>query len=119
MGKTPQDQLDRSNKYYKENRLARIEYTKQYKKRNKVKDAIYLKERRAKRKTDLVELMGNQCAHCKGSYHTCVYDFHHLDPSNKRERASNLLTLKWETVLEEVKKCILLCANCHRLAHYG
>ena len=32
---------------------------------------------------------------------------------------SNNLILKWEDVLNELKKCICVCANCHRGIHAG
>lgn len=30
-----------------------------------------------------------------------------------------MLRYTWETLVKEVDKCILLCANCHRLHHHG
>lgn len=28
-------------------------------------------------------------------------------------------TVKWDIVKQEIDKCLLLCANCHRLIHSG
>jgi hypothetical protein len=45
--------------------------------------------------------------------------FHHVNPQNKKKCVSVLISMgyKEETVLEEVKKCIVLCANCHSILH--
>ena len=71
-------------------------------------------------KTFLVSKMGGVCTSCRGKFHPVVYDFHHLDPSKKDvgiTSAMNKRSLK--RILEEVEKCILLCANCHRVEHAG
>ena len=39
---------------------------------------------------------------------------HHIDPTTKRDTISNLRT-SFNLLKEELKKCELLCANCHRL----
>ena len=48
-----------------------------------------------------------------------VLDFHH--PYQDKEFAvSNALGEKaWEVILREIKKCIVVCANCHRRIHAG
>ncbi len=46
-----------------------------------------------------------------------AYDFDHLDPNTKREAVAELLHRKcsWlDVILPEIKKCRLLCVNCHR-----
>ena len=71
-----------------------------------------------------VDYLGGECLDC-GTEATetniCIFDFHHLDPSSKEDNPSFLLkTLKFtEKVIEELDKCVLLCANCHRLRHYN
>ena len=66
-----------------------------------------------------VEHLGDKCAHCNQSFPDECYDFHHL--SDKKHDVGKLThaTKKWETILEEINKCILLCANCHRIHHYN
>ena len=72
----------------------------------------------AAKKLQLVEHMGGRCTDCAGIFPPRVYDFHHLDPSIKDPKASKLfkkgLTAE---VIEELKKCVMLCANCHRIRH--
>jgi hypothetical protein len=46
-----------------------------------------------------------------------VLDFDHLDPKLKSfgiARAINA-SYSWEKIQEEIKKCRILCANCHRI----
>ena len=62
------------------------------------------------------------CCELCGDYHPpCCFDFHHLDEINKKDEVSKLASkgYKWETILEEVDKCIMLCAPCHRKIHAG
>lgn len=58
------------------------------------------------------------CTRCNNS-DIRVLDFHHLDPKKKDLAVSKLVksTCK-EKVLEEISKCICLCANCHRIVHW-
>lgn len=48
-----------------------------------------------------------------------VLDFHHKNPAEKDTEVS-LLVRKGnkQKVLDEMAKCIVLCANCHRDLHY-
>jgi len=47
-----------------------------------------------------------------GEYPECC-DFHHIDPDTKTKAVSACGS--YEDFLAEVKKCIPLCANCHRI----
>lgn len=64
------------------------------------------------------KIRGGQCERC--GYHTSIkaLEFHHLDPNKKDFTISND-HFKLEEALEETKKCVLLCANCHRELHDG
>jgi len=46
-------------------------------------------------------------------------EFHHLNPEEKEINFGSNTNLGWGAVKEELKKCILVCANCHREIHYG
>jgi hypothetical protein len=65
-----------------------------------------------------VRFMGGECSLCH--YNKCLgaLHFHHIDPSQKdfNISAENSMWCKIET---ELKKCILLCANCHAEVHAG
>lgn len=49
-------------------------------------------------------------------------DFHHHDAGRKEKvtSVSHLVSggYGWETIMEEVAKCNVICANCHRREHY-
>jgi hypothetical protein len=74
----------------------------------------YKKAARAKRKKQLVEMLGGRCLIC--GYDTCFQsmDFHHVDPDTKEFGVCSLLVQRsWEEILKETMKTILLCRNCH------
>ncbi len=75
------------------------------------------KRRWRERKFQAIKLMGGKCSFC--GYNKCpnAFDFHHLDPNEKEFDWTKLRLRTWKTIVEELKKCILLCANCHREAH--
>ena len=71
-------------------------------------------------KQKAVNYKGNKCYCCNISFPLVVYDFHHLDPSQKDFSLSDKTsTVKWDKVKTEIDKCILVCANCHRQIHSG
>ena len=72
-------------------------------------------QKRKNIKLKLVAFFGGKCSIC--GYSKCVeaLEFHHLDPSKKSfSLSSKGITRAYEKNLEEAKKCILVCANCHR-----
>lgn len=69
-------------------------------------------------KQKAVDLFSNKCLDCNNSFPMQVYDFHHLDPTTKEKSPSQLWGHKWETIKQELDKCVMLCANCHRLRHF-
>lgn len=56
------------------------------------------------------------CAHC-GIRNPILIDFHHVDKNNKETVNVLIKNGRFLRAFEEVKKCIPLCANCHRLVH--
>ena len=90
------------------------------------KDAQWIRNRNARAKKDGLEKklkaikhMGGVCQDCKKSYPPPVFDFHHLDPSEKELNLGDIMRRKdFSTIEKELSKCVLLCANCHRIRHF-
>ncbi len=57
------------------------------------------------------------CADCGNSDHR-VLDLHHRDGADKEDAVSVMrVRAAWKRVAEEMDKCDVLCANCHRIRH--
>jgi hypothetical protein len=87
--------------------------------RNKEKYAERNRKRRAEMITWLDSLKeGKPCVQCENVFPPKAMDFHHRDPSQKEFSISNVRFLGYgkERVLQEIEKCDLLCAVCHRTA---
>ena len=54
------------------------------------------------------------CADCGYKDHPQALQFDHID-DNKKNSVSNLIRSDycWETILKEIRKCEVRCANCH------
>ena len=65
-----------------------------------------------------VTTLGGKCSTC--SYNKCIaaLEIHHLQPELKSSDFHNFKRWNRERLLEELKTCVLLCANCHREAHH-
>ena len=79
-----------------------------------------VQRRRDKTKEILVEYKGGKCEIC--GYDKCIsaLEFHHLDENKKDFGIGEKgYTRSIEKNKEEVDKCLLVCANCHREIHSG
>ncbi len=77
-----------------------------------------VRKRRKKIRQMAVEYKGGRCENC--GYSRCIdaLEFHHRDSSKKDFSISEKgYTRSWVKVKEELDKCVLLCANCHREFH--
>lgn len=61
----------------------------------------------------LVDEAGGCCAVC--GYDRCIINlgFHHVDPEEKAFGLSMRTTKALDAYRNEMKKCVLVCANCH------
>jgi hypothetical protein len=58
------------------------------------------------------------CAHCNYNKEAVALDFHHANRDDKIINVSSHWKTSWkqyEKMKMEMKKCIVLCANCHRI----
>lgn len=57
------------------------------------------------------------CTHCGENLPACATDFHHIRGTKFRS-VMDMTSYSWERIKEEMKKCDVLCANCHRIAEH-
>lgn len=74
---------------------------------------------RKRLKTKIVEAMGGKCQCCNYDKCNAALELHHVDPTQKDIPFGRIYANHhaWNTVVEELRKCILVCANCHREIH--
>lgn len=71
------------------------------------------------RKIKLVEMLGGKCMLCGYDKNYSALSFHHRNPDEKENTLDlrNLSNSSWEKIEKELKKCDLLCLNCHMEHH--
>jgi lactate dehydrogenase-like 2-hydroxyacid dehydrogenase len=102
-----QEALDKATEWYSKNE-------------NKRHVAAREAKRRLERKRRAIAGTGQiGCLYC-GEDHPATLQFHHRKPEEKRFTISQAVmknAYSWDEILEEVKKCDLICANCHSVWH--
>lgn len=81
----------------------------------------YFKQARKQVKNLLVDAFDSRCGYCGEIFPIEVFEFHHIDPSTKNFEVAQGIAKhsSWEKLTKEVAKCVMLCANCHRMLHHG
>lgn len=74
---------------------------------------------RRRTKQRLVLHLGGKCSRCGWTGNNAGFDFHHLGDKDFGVSQAMSHPKKYELLLSEVEKCVLLCATCHRLEHSG
>ena len=95
------------------------EYSRKYYLANKEKTLTLNTANKAihKKKWDEFKATLN-CTKCNFS-HSAALDFHHVDPNLKEGNIHRFVANgQFKKAYEEIKKCIVLCANCHRIHHH-
>jgi hypothetical protein len=106
--KDPSVRKSKHKEYSREHYLANQKETKQRTKKNK----SLLKKEWFIFKGTL------KCSKC-GFNHIAALDFHHTNPALKDGNINRFVSNgQFAKVYEEIKKCIVLCANCHRIHHH-
>lgn len=89
--------------------------------RDKITQAERVRRWRQNTKRRMIEAMGGECCVC--GYNKCDSSlaFHHLDPSKKDFGfgAVRANPRNWNELVSELRKCILVCHNCHNEIHEG
>ena len=124
----------RNREWGRKNRERKIQYMREYYQKNKEKIKAWnyanrrkkkaLFNKRRKERTDeriawLWRLKNTlACEHCGESHPACL-EFHHRKGVKKRGAIGYLISHASLDVIEkEIKKCDVLCANCHRKLHW-
>ena len=101
--------------------IKRRECHKKYYLKNK---ELY-REKNVRRKKELINfvisLKQKPCMDCGIQYPYYVMDFDHRNKKNKLttiNRMINYHSYSKKKILEEIRKCDLVCANCHRIRTY-
>lgn len=65
----------------------------------------------------MVELKSNPCTDCGGIFPICCMDFDHKNGTDKKYNIGSMFAHHYskELIEEELVKCELVCANCHRV----
>lgn len=96
---------DYNKKWYNDNRQHKVNQSKTYRK--------IIREFVDNIKTN------KGCVKCGFNTHPSALDFHHPNKDKDFSVSSKYGQTSINTLTEEIKKCIVLCANCHRLVHAG
>ena len=73
-----------------------------------------------KRKLEAVNTLGGCCSKCGYNKNLSALQFHHINSNDKLFNldARAFANRSKELILAELKKCVVLCGNCHAEEHY-
>jgi len=106
----------KSSGYNNQCKTCQKSYKDQHYRDNKSSYLDRNKENKTRRKIAFYEWMQDKfCVDC-GNNDVRVLEFDHLDRSNKSFNISTKVAdLSFESLMEEIEKCEIVCANCHKI----
>jgi len=114
--KHQEERLNHAFEYRLKNKNKIKEYHKNNYAKNKNKIKLRNKNYKLKKKNEFKKtfLLNKVCINCGASNHLL---FHHSNPKSKIENINRLIIGNWVKLIEELKKCIILCRHCHMKIH--
>ena len=61
---------------------------------------------------------GRRCMICNVSSTLPIYELHHHDQVGKETNVSSIMHHGFPKIEKELRKCVLVCSSCHRIAHH-
>jgi hypothetical protein len=100
-------------------KLKHREYSRKHYEANKREVIERTQTRKKSLRTQWIEYKESvSCIKC-GLSHPAAIDFHHVSPSPGDRKIFEILRCNnFSAALEEIKKCVPLCSNCHRIHHH-
>lgn len=79
------------------------------------------KERRHEKKDFLENKKSESGCYFCGEQNSVCLSFHHLEDREKKDNLSRMASQDYsiDSLKEEIEKCEVICANCHRKVHSG
>lgn len=110
-----------STKAWREKNIDKMrEYRRTYYLNNKESEKTRIKKRTKETRVWFKKYKSTlQCNRCPENHPACL-DFHHKNKKKKEINISLVASQGWsrERIFKEIKKCEVLCSNCHRKEHY-
>ena len=113
--------MPRKDRNTLEGREHNREYQKRWYAKNKKTQCSRVKEREKRISKKIAEYkLSLKCEKCGEGHPSCL-DFHHKNPLDKDCSIGNVVNRGWgwKRIEEEMEKCEVLCANCHRKEHWA
>lgn len=82
---------------------------------NRPRTARWHRERRRERRAFIQKYKSHPCADCGGVFDPVCMDFDHRPGETKRFSIAESLNSPLAEIMDEIAKCDVVCANCHRL----
>ena len=101
--------------YYLANRDERLAQMRLYELSNQEQRKKYLTERYSDARAYVNELKTEPCLDCGGSFPPECMDFDHVRGEKEFALGGANVSRSRESVDQEIAKCDLVCANCHRI----
>lgn len=106
----------RKNKYNPERLEARRKTSKKWKQNNPEKVLLQARKDARKRRVFMNKLKDFPCIACGQKFPSECMDFDHIVFGGKKiKNLGKMFTHSKEKILKEIKKCDLVCSNCHRI----
>lgn len=94
---------------------ARKAYMKEHYAKNKTKYGERSRQQRLRRYEKLNAFKSQPCMDCKGTFPPVCMDFDHVKGEKIGDLSKLIQRAGWNTILAELEKCEVVCANCHRI----
>lgn len=100
-------------------KFSAVEWRKSNPEKIKAYNLKQYNKRKEERREWWDEVKNHPCQDCGGKFHPSAMEFHHVNGDKEFTPSRGIYTMRKERILKEIEKCILICANCHRVRHNG